>query len=56
MCGSTLITSTIATSGRGSRSAVLSNIVNWDFVAQNLDGDGFERADQEGARTPELTA
>jgi Fe-Mn family superoxide dismutase len=36
--------------------AVLSNIVNWDFVAQNLDGRGFERADQEGARTPELTA
>jgi superoxide dismutase, Fe-Mn family len=37
-------------------SAVLSNIVNWDFVAQNLDGRGSERADQEGARTPELTA
>jgi Fe-Mn family superoxide dismutase len=37
-------------------STVLSNIVNWDFVAQNLDGRGFERADQEGARTPELTA
>jgi superoxide dismutase, Fe-Mn family len=37
-------------------SAVLANIVNWDFVAQNLDGRGFERADQEGARTPELTA
>ena len=30
---------------------VLSNIVNWDFVAQNLDGQGFERANQgEGAR------
>jgi len=39
-------------------SAVLSNIVNWDFVAQNLDGRGFERADQEGtaARQPELTS
>ena len=39
-------------------SAVLSNIVNWDFVAQNLDGQGAERADQEGtaARQPELTA
>jgi Fe-Mn family superoxide dismutase len=39
-------------------SSVLSNIVNWDFVAQNLDGKGFERADQEGseARSPELTA
>ncbi len=37
-------------------STVLANIVNWDFVAQNLDGRGFERADQEGARTPELTA
>ncbi len=39
-------------------STVLSNIVNWEFVAQNLDGKGFERADQEGsdARSPELTA
>lgn len=36
--------------------AVLSNIVNWDFVAENLDGRGLERADQEGAATPELTA
>jgi Fe-Mn family superoxide dismutase len=38
--------------------AVLSNIVNWDFVAQNLDGKGIGRADQEsaGARQPELTA
>ena len=32
--------------------AVLSNIVNWDFVAQNLDGQGSARADQEGAETP----
>src|SRR4029453_15332499 len=30
--------------------AVLSNIVNWDFVAQNLDGQGFARADQPGSR------
>ena len=39
-------------------SSVLSNIVNWDFVAQNLDGRGFERADQEGAeaRSAEFTA
>jgi Fe-Mn family superoxide dismutase len=29
--------------------AVLSNIVNWDFVAQNLDGQGAKRADQDGA-------
>jgi Fe-Mn family superoxide dismutase len=38
--------------------AVLKNIVNWDFVAENLDGKGFSRADQEGegARSPELTA
>ena len=38
--------------------AVLSNIVNWEFVAQNLDGKGFDRANQEGAeaRSPELTA
>ena len=39
-------------------SSVLANIVNWDFVAQNLDGQGFERANQqgEGARSPEVTA
>jgi superoxide dismutase, Fe-Mn family len=39
-------------------SSVLSNIVNWDFVEQNLDGNGLERADQEAseARSPELTA
>ena len=38
--------------------AVLKNIVNWDFVAQNLDGQGAGRADQEGseAKTAELTA
>jgi Fe-Mn family superoxide dismutase len=30
---------------------ILENIVNWDFVAQNLDGNGASRADQEGART-----
>jgi Fe-Mn family superoxide dismutase len=38
-------------------STVLANIVNWDFVAENLDGRGFDRADQgENARSPELTA
>ena len=37
-------------------SAVLSNIVNWDFVAQNLDGRGESRANQEGAKSPELTS
>ena len=26
---------------------VLGNIVNWEFVAKNLDGDGVSRADQE---------
>ena len=34
--------------------SVLENIVNWDFVARNLDGDGARRADQEqreGAET-----
>src|SRR5690349_14795511 len=38
--------------------SVLSSIVNWDFVAQNLDGKGFDRANQEGseAKSPELTA
>ena len=28
-------------------SAVLANIVNWDFVARNLDGKGASRADQQ---------
>jgi Fe-Mn family superoxide dismutase len=28
--------------------SVLANIVNWEFVAQNLDGEGLKRADQEG--------
>jgi Fe-Mn family superoxide dismutase len=28
--------------------AVLGNIVNWEFVAQNLDGEGIKRADQAG--------
>jgi Fe-Mn family superoxide dismutase len=37
-------------------STVLSNIVNWDFVAENLDGRGFDRANQEGIRASELTA
>ena len=27
--------------------SVLDNIVNWDFVAKNLDGRGLDRADQE---------
>ncbi|HEX5237084.1 MAG TPA: superoxide dismutase [Sphingomicrobium sp.] len=35
--------------------AVLQNIVNWDFVGQNLDGNGFERANQQGAEAA-LTA
>ena len=30
---------------------ILENIINWDFVAQNLDGEGASRADQEGAKT-----
>jgi superoxide dismutase, Fe-Mn family len=28
--------------------ALLANLVNWEFVAQNLDGGGIGRADQEG--------
>ncbi len=28
--------------------SVLGNIVNWEFVAKNLDGEGVSRADQEG--------
>ena len=27
---------------------VLNNLINWDFVAQNLDGEGVSRADQQG--------
>jgi Fe-Mn family superoxide dismutase len=34
--------------------AVLKNIVNWDFVGQNLDARGVERANQESARQTEL--
>ena len=26
---------------------VLGNIINWEFVAQNLDGEGASRADQQ---------
>lgn len=39
-------------------SSVLKNIINWDFVEQNLDGRGAERADQEraSARQVEPTA
>lgn len=34
---------------------VLANIVDWDFVASNLDGEGVSRADQQAdAKTPEL--
>ena len=32
---------------------VLGKIVNWDFVATNLDGKGTDRADQEGASVRE---
>jgi Fe-Mn family superoxide dismutase len=28
--------------------ALLANLVNWEFVARNLDGGGVRRADQEG--------
>ena len=34
-------------------SAVLTNIVNWDFVAENLDRRGIERANQERASARE---
>ena len=38
--------------------SVLRNLINWDFVARNLDGEGARRADQQGAsvREAELTA
>lgn len=32
----------------GFADAVLANLVNWEFVARNLDGDGTSRADQPG--------
>ena len=35
-------------------SAVLKNIVNWDFVARNLDGGGDARADQEPVAAREV--
>ena len=31
--------------------SVLENLINWDFVAQNLDGQGLERADQKQKAT-----
>ena len=33
--------------------SVLGNIVNWEFVAQNLDGRGVDRANQEPASVRE---
>ena len=33
---------------------VLRNIVNWEFVASNLDGNGASRADQPGVRESEI--
>lgn len=32
----------------GYAEAILSNAIDWDFVAQNLDGEGASRADQAG--------
>jgi superoxide dismutase, Fe-Mn family len=35
--------------------SVLANIIDWEFVGSNLDGDGIARADQQSeARTPEM--
>jgi superoxide dismutase, Fe-Mn family len=33
--------------------SVLENIINWDFVARNLDGQGISRADQEQRESAE---
>ncbi len=33
--------------------SVLENIINWDFVARNLDGEGISRADQEQRESAE---
>ena len=35
---------------------VLENIINWDFVARNLDGEGLSRADQEQRESAETGA
>ena len=36
--------------------SVLANIIDWEFVGSNLDGDGISRADQQAdAKVPELT-
>jgi Fe-Mn family superoxide dismutase len=32
--------------------AVLGNLVNWEFVASNLDGEGVTRGDQQGEASP----
>jgi Fe-Mn family superoxide dismutase len=32
--------------------AVLNKLINWEFVAQNLDGEGIGRADQGGEASP----
>ena len=36
--------------------SVLENIINWDFVARNLDGQGTSRADQEQRESAEAGA
>ena len=36
--------------------SVLENIINWDFVARNLDGEGVSRADQEQRESAETGA
>ena len=35
--------------------SVLANLVNWEFVARNLDGAGVARADQEPAGARQAT-
>ncbi|MEO6433498.1 MAG: superoxide dismutase [Sphingomicrobium sp.] len=35
---------------------VLKNIINWEFVAENLDGTGIERANQDAGRVSEPIA
>jgi len=36
--------------------SVLENIINWDFAARNLDGEGTTRADQEQRESAETAA
>ena len=48
-----LIDGALADQFTGKVKSVLENIINWDFVARNLDGEGASRADQEQRESAE---